>query len=271
MCLIALEAQKPPAAKPADAPDTEFSAARAMELRRGDRPRATSDGVARGQSAVRNFVARKLAELGLATEIQGPKTHALARAQCRRAVEGAGASRQEGASAVHHYDSVPDAPGAGDNASGVAVVLETLRAIKAGSPLERDVIALIDDGEELGLLGAALFVDEHAWARDVGVVLNFDARGVSGPSYHVRDERPERLADSPVCTRVAETAGHVGEHGRDKDHAQQQQYDVFKRAGLAGLNFAFIGGSEHYHRDFGMRRRIWIGAACSTTGTMRSL
>ena len=35
----------------------------------------------------------------------------------------------------------------------------------------------------LGLNGAALFVTEHPWAKDVGTVLNFEARGTSGPSY----------------------------------------------------------------------------------------
>ena len=53
----------------------------------------------------------------------------------------------------------------------MAVVLETLRAIQAGPLLDRDVIVLIDDGEEGGLSGANLFVGEHPWAKDIGVVL----------------------------------------------------------------------------------------------------
>lgn len=44
------------------------------------------------------------------------------------------------------------------------------------------MIILITDGEEIELLGAAAFVDEHPWAQDVGVVLNFEAQGSSGPS-----------------------------------------------------------------------------------------
>ena len=61
-------------------------------------------------------------------------------------------------------------------------MLETLRALKAGPPLDRDVIALLTDGEESGCLGARVFVTEHPWADEVGIVLNFDARGNSGPS-----------------------------------------------------------------------------------------
>jgi hypothetical protein len=37
--------------------------------------------------------------------------------------------------------------------------------------------------EELGLNGAALFVTQHQWAKEMGLVLNFEARGSSGPSY----------------------------------------------------------------------------------------
>ena len=58
-----------------------------------------------------------------------------------------------------------------------------LRALKAGPAPERDIIILINDGEEAGLYGADVFAAEHPWAEDVGVVLNFDARGNSGPSF----------------------------------------------------------------------------------------
>jgi len=53
-----------------------------------------------------------------------------------------------------HYDSVYSARGAGDDASGIAAILETLRALRAGPPLDRDVIVLFTEGEEEGLLGA---------------------------------------------------------------------------------------------------------------------
>ena len=93
-----------------------------------------------------------------------------------------------------HYDSVARGPGAGDDASGVAAILESLRALKAGPAPERDVIILINDGEEVGLFGADVFADEHPWAKDVGVVLNFDARG--------------QLAARRTCSRPATaTAG----------------------------------------------------------------
>src|SRR5690606_19649409 len=36
--------------------------------------------------------------------------------------------------------------------------------------------------EEIGLLGAKLFVNEHPWTNDVGLVVKFEARGSGGPS-----------------------------------------------------------------------------------------
>ena len=44
------------------------------------------------------------------------------------------------------------------------------------------MIFLFTDGEERGLIGARAFVDQHRWARDVGVVLNLDTRGNTGPA-----------------------------------------------------------------------------------------
>ena len=35
--------------------------------------------------------------------------------------------------------------------------------------------------EEVGLDGARLFVNNHPWAKNVGIALNFEARGSGGP------------------------------------------------------------------------------------------
>jgi len=85
---------------------------------------------------------------------------------------------------MSHYDSDPHSSnGASDAASGVAVILEATRAFLAsGITPKHDIIICFTDAEELGLLGAQLFVDEHPWAEDVGLVLNFESRGSGGPS-----------------------------------------------------------------------------------------
>ena len=104
---------------------------------------------------------------------------------------------------MSHYDGVGGGPAAGDDAAGTAAILETLRALRAGPPLAHDVIALITDGEEAGLLGAAAFVREHPWAKDVGVTLNFEARGTARPVVHVRDRprQPRRRSRAAAAAR----------------------------------------------------------------------
>src|SRR2546423_1505370 len=59
-----------------------------------------------------------------------------------------------------HYDSVAHGPGAADDAAAVAALLETVRALRVGPPLRQEVILLLTDGEELGLLGAPAFNSE---------------------------------------------------------------------------------------------------------------
>ncbi len=86
---------------------------------------------------------------------------------------------------MSHYDSAPHSSshGASDAGSGVVTILESVRAYMAsGAQPKNDIIICITDAEELGLDGAQLFVDEHPWAKDVGIALNFEARGSGGPS-----------------------------------------------------------------------------------------
>lgn len=148
---------------------------------------------------------------------------------------------------VAHYDSVRGGPGAADDGHGVAVLLETLRALKSGSPLRNDVIFLITDGEEIELLGAALFVKEHPWRNDPGVVLNFEARGTSGPPSMFETSRAnawllENLKAAAPWANAASLAYEVY-----RRMPNDTDLTVFKRNGLAGLNFAFIDHPEFYH------------------------
>lgn len=86
---------------------------------------------------------------------------------------------------LSHYDSSSHSSfGASDAASGVATILEGVRAfLEEKKTPKNDIIILITDAEELGLNGADLFVNKHPWSKDVGLVLNFEARGSGGPSY----------------------------------------------------------------------------------------
>jgi hypothetical protein len=248
ICWVSLEAQKPPPARPVDAPTEEFSAYRAMRhvraIARVPHPTASPES-----EKVRTTILKALADLGLKAEVQKPRDpkSPLRNIVARR--RGTGSEGKKALLLCAHYDSVDSGPGAGDDASGVAVVLETLRAIENGPPIDRDIIALIDDGEEQGLLGAKLFVDEHPSIKDVGVVLNFDAGGISGPSFMFETSeengwliRQFALASpQPLAMSMSMDVYRIMPNSSD--------LTIFKRAGLAGLNFVFAGGRYAYHAE----------------------
>jgi Zn-dependent M28 family amino/carboxypeptidase len=77
-------------------------------------------------------------------------------------------------------DSAPPSsihPGADDNASGTAAVLELARRLSANPPA-RSVIVIAFGTEELGLVGSRVFVDEPPIAlKQIDVVLNLDMVG----------------------------------------------------------------------------------------------
>jgi hypothetical protein len=88
-----------------------------------------------------------------------------------------------------HYDSVPAGPGASDDGAGVAASLEIAALLKA-QDLNRPVLVLITDGEEIGLMGAEYFVKADPLAQMVGAVVNMEARGVAGLAALIQTSRP---------------------------------------------------------------------------------
>jgi len=145
-----------------------------------------------------------------------------------------------------HYDGVGAAPAAGDDGSGSAALLETVRALRAGAPLEHDVIALFTDAEESGLLGAAAFVREHPWARDVALTMNFEARGTTGRSLMF-----ETGAGNLDVARVLATLNDVTASSLSVTIYRSLPNDTdlseLSMLGTPALNFAFVDGVERYH------------------------
>ena len=145
-----------------------------------------------------------------------------------------------------HYDGVGAGPAASDDASGSSVLLETLRAVKAGSPLEHDVIFLFTDGEEAGLLGAAAFVAEHPWARDVEAILNFEARGTGGQAVMFQTG-PGNLDQIRLLRRLPEISATSLSVTVYQFLPNDTDLSEFFTLAKPGLNFAFADGVERYH------------------------
>ncbi|MGV6828410.1 MAG: M20/M25/M40 family metallo-hydrolase [Flavobacteriales bacterium] len=137
---------------------------------------------------VRNYIVSQLKSLGLEVSIQegfslNTKWKSLGKQQ-NIIAKLKGSGNGKALLLLSHYDSSPATSlGASDAGSGVVTILESLRAyLSKNKTPKNDIVVLITDGEEIGLNGAKLFVNKHPWAKNIGLVLNFEARGSGGPS-----------------------------------------------------------------------------------------
>lgn len=243
-------AVRTPAATPVSAPADVFAADRAMRHVREIALRPHPSG-GEDHPRVRAYLASEIAALGITPEVQevtGVGTRYAVVGRVRNILARLPGTQPGGPSVLlmAHYDGVPASPGAADDGSGSAVLLETLRALRAGDPRTHDVIALFTDGEEAGLLGAAAFAREHPWAKDVAVTLNFEARGTRGPSLMF-----ETGTGNLDVVRVLRSVGG----GRATSlstavyRALPNDTDLSEIAVLdqPAMNFAFIRGADRYH------------------------
>lgn len=134
-----------------------------------------------------------------------------------------------------HYDSVAGSPGANDNASGTAVVLNIARNA-AKTPLGRQAWFVAFDGEEDGLHGSRAFVREApaGFIQELTAMLNFDMVGVNDKLLVGGTKALTKLAQA-TDTDISTFGGQGG-----SDHAP------FARAGVPVL-FFYRGQEPNYH------------------------
>ncbi|HVE81650.1 MAG TPA: M28 family peptidase, partial [Myxococcales bacterium] len=244
---------RPPAPLPPDAEPSLFSAGRAREHLRaiaGDgRPRPV--GSAAGAEA-REKIVRQLQALGYRPEVQdGFACSAVSTCARVRNVWALrpGARGTDGPLVMlsAHYDSVPAGPGASDDASGVAALLEIARALSLDPPARNPVLILVNEGEEPGLIGAEAFAADHPLARQVVAVVNVEARGTAGPS--VMFETSD--GNGPLLSLFAGAEAHPVTnsiyYSVYKTLPNDTDLTVYKRVGMAGMNFGFVDGEVRYH------------------------
>lgn len=136
-----------------------------------------------------------------------------------------------------HYDSVPAGPGANDNASGTALLLELARA----RPIE-GLCIIAFGAEEVGLFGSKAYVRDHAdEVSNAAIMLNFD--------MVAKMTRPTFIGDEALTAQASQIAGDHGletrtvaafGRGTSSDHAS------FQEAGVPVLMF-YSGDDEFIH------------------------
>jgi hypothetical protein len=244
--LHAFNALAPPVVVGEGAPPAEFSAARARthleHIARTTHPVGTP-----AHDDVRDYLVGQLSGLGLTPHVE--RSACVVRRNGVQFVAGdvenvsarlPGTSGAKTVIFVAHYDSAPTSPGASDDGAAVAALLETARALKAGPPLKNDLLLLFTDAEEAGMLGAQAFVERHGAVAADSVVVNFEARGTSGPSlmFETSDGNRQLVREFARSARYP-FASSLFQEGY-KLLTNRTDFTVFKEAEFKGLNFAYI-------------------------------
>ena len=244
---------RPPPVVPADALKATFSAERAEQiferLYRDATPHPAGENEAFREKVVAEF--RRLGyEIEFHRTTAAPRNNRSDRASVplvNLIVRLVGKTDKPPVMLTAHYDSTPYGPGAADDGAGLAALIEIARVLRDEPPLERTVIFLVTDGEELGLLGARKFVEEHELADEVAAVINLEARGTAGPSLLFETSNDSnwliglfaRTARRPFASSLFFEVYRF--------LPNQTDFTIFRLHGIRGVNFAFIGDVRNYH------------------------
>jgi hypothetical protein len=238
---------------PANGPETAYSAERALEhvtvISQAPHPPGSEE-----LEKVRTYIFAELEKLGLSPEVQeatvaNPRSTRVEASTIKNIVAKIPGSNSSKAILLDaHYDTRAMTPGASDCGSCVATLLETARALLVGPPLQNDVILLFTDNEEYGGgLGAIAFIENHPWAQEIGMVLNFEGLGSSGPSL--------LFETGPNSGWMVKEMGQVVSH----PVGQSWFYEIyrltpigtdltwFSKEGISGMNFGYWAKGTAYH------------------------
>jgi Peptidase family M28 len=276
IALVALGFQRLALPSPAGltaAPEV-FSAARAAvalrQIARQPHPTGTPEN-----AQVRAYLLDALQELGLAPEVQTGVSLAQRDAALglvhNIVVRLPGRVPGKALLLVAHYDSAPMSPGAADDGASVAAILETIRALKSGLPLQNELVILLTDGEEIALLGARLFLKEPRFAGNIGLVLNFENRGNRGPVWMFETGSGNAKVVHGFAQAVAQPLGSSLLNEMYKVMPNDTDLTIFKRAGLPALNFAAADGYMSYHTQLDRPEALDPGTLQQTGDTMLAL
>jgi len=245
--------ERPPSALPADAPAPQFSAYRALRHLEQVAVRPHMPGSAE-HGRVREYLVGELEALGFEVQVQ-QTTVVSPRGRTTRAVtvrnilaRRRGAASTGGVALAAHYDSQQLTPGAGDDGTGVVAILESLRAMGQDGGLRNDLYVVITDAEELGLMGARGFVNEHPWWPQIDVLLSFEARGGAGQAVMFETNVDNGWVVREFARADPYPTGSSLYYEIYQRLPNDTDFSVFKRAGVTGLNFAMAEGADRYHR-----------------------
>ncbi|EDW61973.1 endoplasmic reticulum metallopeptidase 1 isoform X1 [Drosophila virilis] len=168
-----------------------------------------------------------------------------------------------------HFDTVPAGPGAGDDGSMVAVMMETLRVLaKSKYALKHPVVFLFNGAEENPLQASHAFITQHKWAKNCKALINLDSAGnggreilfQSGPNHPWLMKSYRRAIKHPYASTIAEEMFQHNFIPSDTD------FRIFRDHGaVPGLDMAYQYNGYVYHTRYD-RAEIFPRGSFQNTG-----
>ena len=211
----------------------------------------------KGHLIVQNYIVNELNKMGLSPKVENQVAINKGRSSTNTANITASIKGYEtGKSLVllSHYDSRHHSSlGASDAGSGVVTILEGIRAFLAKNKKPKnDIHIVFTDAEEIGLIGAQAFIDSSPLAKNIGLVINYEARGSGGPSYMLMETngKNSQLLTEFIKAKPNYPVANSLMYSIYKMLPNDTDLTIFREYGdINGLNFAFIGDHFDYHTE----------------------
>lgn len=142
-----------------------------------------------------------------------------------------------------HYDSVPYAPGANDNASGTAMMLEFAKILKA-YPIDKEIRFIACGAEEIGLNGSNYYVGQLSQEELYRSLANFNMDMIATshePCNILYADTTDGLSN--LVTEASEASGmRLGNNILEVGRGSSSDHAPFGQKGIAAA--CFIWGDE---------------------------